>query len=716
MAADRVVLLDENTANQIAAGEVVERPASAVKELVENAVDAGATQIVVALEDGGKQSIIVSDNGSGMTRSDAILSLQRHATSKIRTADDLFAIRTLGFRGEAMPSIASVSRMTITTKPADEESGTRLVIVGGDIQSVEETAARDGTTIEVSELFFNTPARMKFLKSTPTEVARVVEIVGQLAVAYPAIAFRLRQGTQEAFATPGTGEPLAALAAVWGRDIARKLIPIRHEGGGLNVTGFVATPDTSRPGRSHELIFVNRRPIKSRLIGHALEEAFRALTPDSRYPIGAISVEIHPDLVDVNVHPTKTEVKFTRDGEVHHAVSQAVKGALLAYGIVPQARITTPVSTTLQTPQTTLGFSSSTPNATTASPFHDAASAFATAIAGFMPLETFADAALDVNREANREAATSNVPDPFSPSEMRNTADGVDAENGSATHNIDTKNSENNAGSAYASSERGPDTATEPDSGASEIHASRSDKGENSDLHAETANDVPADGAQNQGDSSVENTPQTEEWQVRPRPRPFAEQLREFKVLGQARNTYIIALTPNGIAVIDQHVAHERVLYERLTVKRFANGIPVQRLTIPITVNLGRREALLLAEHCDSFTQAGWDIAAFGKDSFVVRSVPAMLVNKPYEKILRDMIDELVNQTVSRRLLVQQEHVTITNACKMAVKAGDPMNLEEMQGLLEQLAETENPYLCPHGRPIVVTISFHELDKQFKRA
>ena len=410
MAADRVVLLDENTANQIAAGEVVERPASAVKELVENAVDAGATQIVVALEDGGKQNIIVADNGFGMTRSDAILALQRHATSKIRTADDLFAIRTLGFRGEAMPSIASVSRMTITTKPADEESGTRLVIAGGDIQSVEETAARDGTTIEVSELFFNTPARMKFLKSTPTEVARVVEIVGQLAVAYPAIAFRLRQGTQEVFATPGTGEPLAALAAVWGRDIARKLIPIRHEAAGLNVTGFVATPDISRPGRSHELIFVNRRPIKSRLIGHALEEAFRALTPDSRYPIGAIFVEIHPDLVDVNVHPTKTEVKFTRDGEVHHAVSQAVKSALLAYGIVPQARITTPASTTLQTPQTTLGFSASTtPNATTASPFHDAASAFATAIAGFMPLETFADAALQTSSETNSNANPESV-------------------------------------------------------------------------------------------------------------------------------------------------------------------------------------------------------------------------------------------------------------------------------------------------------------------
>jgi DNA mismatch repair ATPase MutL len=202
----------------------------------------------------------------------------------------------------------------------------------------------------------------------------------------------------------------------------------------------------------------------------------------------------------------------------------------------------------------------------------------------------------------------------------------------------------------------------------------------------------------------------------RPHPRPFAEQLREFKVLGQARNTYIIALTPDGIAVVDQHVAHERVLYERLTVKRFANGVPVQRLVMPVTLDLDRREALLLAEHCESFAAAGWEITPFGGESFLIRSVPAALANKRYERILRDMIEELVSQTVSRRLLVQRDHVTITNACKMAVKAGDPLTIEEMTGLLEQLAETENPYTCPHGRPIVVKIAFSELDKQFKRA
>ena len=639
MARDRVVLLDENTANRIAAGEVVERPASAVKELVENAIDAGATQIAVTLEEGGKVRILVADNGFGMTRTDAILALQRHATSKITSAEDLFAIQTLGFRGEALPSIASVSRFTLTTKPADEESGTHLTVHGGDLVEELAVAVRDGTSIEVADLFFNTPARLKFLKSTPTEVSRSMEVVGQLAVAYPEIAFRFRQGTAETFASPGSGEPLAALAALWGRDIARKLIPIRYEAQGLEVSGYIATPDLSRPGRSHELFFVNRRPIKSRLLNHALEEAFRALTPDARYPIAAVSIQISPDMVDVNVHPTKTEVKFTRDGELHHAVSQAVKGALLAYGIVPIARVQ---PAAVPAPDSTQG-------QLNLPPVRHAGEAFLSA--------------------SELQSGPESPPFPHS---------------GAFAAVEPTRTYMESAESVWNG------IAVVPD-------------------HEESRPFPSAPLPQ-------EECAADEEVTERPRPKPFAEQLRQFQVLGQARNTYIIALTPDGIAVVDQHVAHERVLYERLTVKRFSNGIPVQHLALPLTLGLSRREALLLSEHLPTFALAGWEIEAFGGESFVVRSIPAVLVKKPYEQILRDMVDELVHQTISRRLLVQQDHVTITNACKMAVKAGDPLTIPEMEGLLEQLAETENPYLCPHGRPIVVTIGFSDIDKLFKRA
>jgi len=702
MAADRVTLLDENTANRIAAGEVVERPASAVKELVENAIDAGATQITVTLIEGGKQGIRVVDNGFGMTRNDAVLALQRHATSKISSADDLFAIRTLGFRGEAMPSIASVSQMTLISKQSDCESGIELRIQGGDIVSIEEVASRDGTTIEVNDLFFNTPARLKFLKSTPSEVARCIEIVGHLAAAYPQISLRLHNGGHEVFATPGTGEPLAALAAVWGRDIARKLIPIHQEGLGLSVSGWMATPDTSRPGRSHELFFVNRRPIKSRLLSHALEDAVRSLTPDSRYPIAAVFVEIQPDLVDVNVHPTKTEVKFTRDGEVHHAVSQAVKNALLAYGIVPRmtGSVTTPALAF--TPFANGGTQGDTGGRTGT----EIGSGGAQSVMPLRDYRGFSEPAPSsegytstAESIGNGRSQTSDPASDFSGevsrefSSIPNAGDEMPLHAASILASFAAQSGTRDTGDTI---EHGGASGDNPQ--ASGIFASAFSSVSTSELSSDSSNSCADD---------IQETP---------RPRPFADQLRDFKVLGQARNTYIVALTPDGLAVIDQHVAHERVLYERLTVKRFANGIPVQRLAVPLTLELARREALLLGEHCAAFASAGWEIAPFGKESFVVRAIPAMLTRKPYERILRDMIDELVNQTISRRLLVQQEHVTITNACKMAVKAGDPLTIPEMEGLLEQLAETENPYLCPHGRPIVVTIGFSDIDKLFKRA
>lgn len=596
----RVHLLDDNTANQIAAGEVVERPASVVKELVENAIDAGARQIRVVLEEGGKHRIRVQDNGCGMSRDDAILSLHRHATSKIRSAEDLFAVTTLGFRGEALPSIASVSRFEMLTKAGEDPVGTRILVVGGVVEQVEDVATQDGTVVDVSHLFFNTPARLKFLKSTPTELARSLDMVGHLAVAYSGIAFRVFHGEHEVFATPGTGEVLASLTAVWGRDVARRLVPIEYSVPGIVVRGYVATPDVSRPGRSHELFFVNCRPVRSRLLCHAVEEAVRSLTPDGRYPVAAVFVEIDPGMVDVNVHPTKVEVKFTQDSDVHHAVTRAVKAALLDYGMVPAAQ----------------------------------------------------PAAVSVSGPARPDAVLLSI--------------------GAGDSDVQV------AGERGA---RPPDAVvTDP-------------------LHSllpavETVDEAVAPPA---------------------RPRPFAEQLRAFRVLGQIQNTYIVASTEQGIAVIDQHVAHERVLYERLTVARNSHGIPSQRLVVPLTLHLGRREAVLLEQHCADFATAGWEIAPFGGESFVVRAVPALIAQKPYEQILRDMIDELVHQAVSRRLLVQREHVTITNACRMAVKAGDPLTMEEMEGLLQQLAETENPYLCPHGRPIVVTISLRDLDRLFKR-
>ncbi len=598
-------LLDENTANRIAAGEVVERPSSVVKELVENAIDAGAHLIEIRLEEGGKRRIEVLDDGCGMSPEDAVLALQRHATSKIRTSDDLFAIRTLGFRGEALPSIASVSRMTLTTRQAGEAVGTRVEVEGGNILRVGEVGGREGTHVVVEDLFHNTPARLKFLKATATETARAVDTAANLAIAYPHIAIRMHQGRQVLFETPGGGDARVALGAVWGRDIARKLIPILHESPGLVVRGYVCTPDISRPGRSHELVFVNGRPVRNRLICHALEEAFRSLTPESRFPVGAIFVEIDPSMVDVNVHPSKTEVKFTQDRDVHHAAYRAVKDALLAYGILPVIGGEGLSISSGARPAPTSPEQRSLPGAE----FRQYAAA---AVEAFRPI----------------------LPDSRPPAH--------------------------------------------PEVDAPAVYA---------------ADEVSSAG-----------------------PRPFAEQLRGFRVLGQAANTYIVAVTAHGVAFVDQHTAHERVLYERLTRQRTEQGVASQHLAVPITLTLGAAEAALVSQRLGDFAAIGWEIEEFGRESFLVRAAPVYARSRNPEGLLRDMIDELAHLSVARRLVVQREHVTITNACKMAVKAGDPLNLEEMQGLLQQLAETENPYLCPHGRPIVVTVPFTELERRFKRA
>lgn len=596
--ANLVALLDEQTANRIAAGEVVERPASAVKELVENAIDAGATQIEVSLEDGGKRRIQVSDNGIGMSPNDAVLALQRHATSKIRTADDLFDIATLGFRGEALPSIGSVSNLTLTSKDPSEPAGVCVIVRGGSVDRVDELGMRDGTTVTVEDLFYNTPARLKFMKSTPAELARCVEVVGQLAASHPQIAFRLTHGNQPLFSSPGNGDQVSALAAIWGRDIARNLMPIQYDSLGLAVRGYVGSPDIHRSGRSHELFFVNCRPIKSRLLSHALENAMRTFTPEGRFPVAAVFIEIAPNLVDVNVHPTKTEVRFTRDGDVHHAVSAAVKSAIERYGILPTV---------------TDGFVVGVGDPSAAG----SAAAVTQASMDDPDVQRVAKAALDLTLPI--AAAT-----PVMPSE-------------------------------------------------------------------EALSDAQP-------------------------VRPFAEQLRGFRVMGQVQNTYIVAATEHGVAFIDQHVAHERVLYERLTTGRLSHGVPVQRLTEPLTITFGAAEAALLRTSLEAFQASGWEIEPFGRDSFLVRAVPAYAPRRGQANLLRDMVDELAHLSVARRLIVQRDHVTITNACKMAVKSGDPLTIEEMKGLLEQLADTENPYMCPHGRPIVVTVPFLEIDRRFKRA
>lgn len=612
---NRIALLDEHTANRIAAGEVVERPASVVKELVENCIDAGATQITVTLEEGGKDLIKVTDNGCGMTRDDAVLSLQRHATSKIRDANDLEAIRTLGFRGEALPSIASVSMMEVVTRHEAGIDGVRLEVEAGTIVNLESVGAPQGTTISVRRLFFNTPARMKFLKTTQTELGHVTDLMGQFAMAYPSISFRLVHNSREMLASPATGNPLNSITQVMGKDVAKQLVPVSFETPAMQVSGFISNPSLTRINRREQIFFVNGRPIKSKTITHAVDQAYRGLLQPGRYPVAVVFVNVVPELVDVNVHPTKAEVKFSSEHEIHSAVHRAVNEALMAGAAAPTI---THVPTQQRSGQ----------------PFNLTPDQSAPRQGQLITDRQVDNAAFTEALARRREEAIAagGQPDPF---------------------------------------------VWEKGAG------------------------VPVE------DSPV---PEADFEAVR------TVALSNVRVVGQARNTYILAQCDDGVLIIDQHVAHERVLYDRMRKSEDEKGAVVQRLIVPVTLSLSAREVAVVAQRLDYLSKAGYELEEFGGNTYMMRGAPVTVKPADAEAVLRDMIQELVELSVAKHLLIRPDQVLITAACKMAVKAGEPLSMEEMQRLVDDLLQCDNPFVCPHGRPIVVSLSNWELDRKFRRA
>ena len=563
----------------------MERPASVVKELVENALDAGARRIEIDLRDAGRTLIRVADDGCGMGPEDAEAALQRHATSKITDTAELDDVGTLGFRGEALPSIASVGRMTLSTAEGD---GLRHVVrvEGGAIQPLTGGAGPRGTEIVVEDLFYNTPARLKFLKSDTTELGQAMDHVARYAMAYPHVAFTLRHNDQLAIATSGDGDLHAAVADVWGRETARTLAPIATEAAGIRLKGLVSPPHITKPTRAFQHVFVNGRPVRTRTLTAAIDGSFRDLTPERRYPLLVLMLELPGDLVDVNVSPTKSEVKFQREGAVFEAVRVAIRGALMNYGMMPDAA----------------GIAAANEALAAVRAFHSP------------PVEDF--------RLVAPEAPAA-----------------------------------------------GPTT---PTLAVPQI------------LEAKAA-------------------------------LPFADLLDGLRVIGQVMNTFIVAETTHGVVLIDQHVAHERVLYEYLCGIRGQAAIERQPLLVPQTLELDRRSAVLLRERVKELTDVGFDLEPFGGESYVVRAVPAALRGRDPIRVLKELVEELVEATVTRKLVPTREQIWITTSCHMAVKAGDPLKLPEMERLIEDLATTENPYLCPHGRPITATLSRDAMLRLFKR-
>jgi DNA mismatch repair protein MutL len=598
--------------NQIAAGEVVERPASVVKELLENALDAGSSRIDIELVDSGKTLIRVSDNGIGMSGVDAQSALQRHATSKISSTEDLLGVRTLGFRGEALPSIASVSHMTLSTATED---GLRTVIRvdGSQIEPPTAVAGPKGTDITVEELFFNTPARLKFLKSDTTELGASLEVVSKYAIGYPNVAFSLTHNGQNALQTSGDGDGLAAVADVWGRELARSMASVHTDLAGMSLRGFVSPPHITKPTRAYQYLFVNGRPVRTRMLTAAIDQAFRDLTPEKRFPLLVLLVEMDPARVDVNVSPTKSEVKFQSEGQAFDAIRMSLKSALMEHGMMPNAAGIAAANEAIA--------------ATRPAPF----------FGGWQP-SSGGPSVFEASLQAQR---------PLEPFQL---------------------------------------TAPEPNQ---------------TSLYALTPDASPL--------STQPFQPATEG------ALPFVSLLDGLRIIGQSMNTFIVAETNHGLVLIDQHVAHERILYEYLCGLKGPSAIEKQTLLIPQTLHLDKRSAVLLRERIDEVIRVGFDLEPFGGESYVVRAVPAAVRGKDPIRILRDLVEELVEATVTRRLVPTREQIWITSSCKMAVKAGDLLSMAEMEKLVTDLATTENPYLCPHGRPITITLSRDALFRMFKR-
>jgi DNA mismatch repair protein MutL len=610
----KVHRLDELTINKIAAGEIVERPASVIKELVENAIDAGATRIEIEIQNGGRQLIKIVDNGCGMEREDAVLAVERHSTSKITVSDDLWSLDTLGFRGEALPSIAAVSRFEIITKTPDQPFGTYLEIDFGMLKKVKDIGAADGTTMIVHDLFYNIPARLKYLKTIPTETGYISEIVARLALGYPNINFRLQHHQYELLFTPGNGNLEETIVAVFGKEVAKEMIPVSEAAADLKISGYCGKPSIARNNRNYEIFFVNRRLFHSRNLGAAVEKAYHTLLPIARYPFIILFLAIKPDQVDVNVHPAKREVKFAHDTEifkpVYHAVLNAIKQSsfIAEWGVGPES------DAAQQLPIPERPKPSATAPASITFEYHEfGASHPPAAWQETAPVE--AASPLSEQPAPGREKLSGQEPEPVATAAL---------------------------------------VANEP-----------------------------------------EETP--------------------FRVYPNAfRNTYIIASDAKGLLIIDQHAAHERILYEKYLAQTKA-VVATQALLIPLTFDLNYAQYKLVAERLTFFSEIGFELEAFGGKTIAIRSVPLSLLNYDYEQIILDLIEQYTNFKSFKNPAEIKESFLVTMACRTAVKAGDALKQVEMEQLIADLFQCDNPYTCPHGRPTIFRLSTEELAKKFLR-
>ncbi len=653
--ANRIRILDPITANQIAAGEVVERPASVVKELVENAVDAGACRIEVEVIGAGADLIRVTDNGCGMNREDTVLALQRHATSKISVPADLAEIGTLGFRGEALPSIASVSHLELITREPHVLTGTRVKVTGGKVEGVLDTGCPQGTTVIVRDLFFNTPARRKFLKSDATELGQISDLLGRISMAYPGIAFKLVHQTRILLHTPGSGNLLDPLMQIFGKELAREMIPIKSEGDNVNLEGYLGRPHLARSSRTYQSFFINGRYVRSKALTRAIAEGYHTLVPANRYPVVVLNLTLPVNTVDVNVHPSKLEVRFAREvvltGFVTTAVRSTLAETLLIPGLAGERETPPGWDCVPRYPGEQIEWSLQHLHAGDRNELREE------------PVPETGTAAQYIGKEIS-------APDPFMEELPLDPAGNV----GGAEPGLE----EQEPG--------GKPSGREP-------------------VEAEQPEAVAALAGVRAGESTItESTGANKNGK-----------LPDLIPMGQIGLTYIVARGPDGLYILDQHAAHERINYERLWERAARNAGEAQLLLEPLTLELTNQELELLVENIALFRDSGFLLEFFGGNTFLLRGRPADLTEKDPRTIIRDLLDVFMDgpRTIEARKL--REEFIYMLACKSSIKASESLSQVEMEHLIWQLGRTENPFSCPHGRPTLIAITSGELAKRFQR-
>ena len=707
----RIRVLPDQVANQIAAGEVVDRPASVVKELLENALDAGAMRIRVEVEAGGRKLIRIADDGCGMNRDDALLAFERHATSKLRTVDDLLKIATLGFRGEALPSIASVARVTLETSTGlqagnSAEVGTRIAIAGGKILHVDDAAPPRGTTIAVADLFFNTPARRKFLRAESTELAHVTALVTHYALAHPEKHFELVSASHTIVSAPPVARTAERIFQVFGKDTLAQLLPVAaelpleraglpepppwkrdpnepaREPGTLRLSGFFSKPELQKLNRNSIYIFVNKRLIRDRLLLHALTEAYRNVIPPTSSPVVLLFLEVPPEEVDVNVHPAKTEVRFRQSTRLHDFVRDSLRMALVkarpAAGFLAALESQPTASPSLMPPAT-----SPLPVSPESPPLDSDMAAIGTATAKAFPFQ------LTPHQPA---PAPGNLP--FAPGDSNR---GNIRPSGFAPASFDRQAFAEAATTLFrpgnhSGPEMGCGPSPEPLMNGSQV------------ARLEVSRVSPAAAT---ASIEAEQSAST------------LNHLASLKPLGQLRDSFILATGEDGLWIIDQHVAHERVLFEKILRERRVEKVQRQRLLMPLLVELKPDQMVVFAAIAEELERNGFEVEPFGPQTLAVKAAPIGLDGAALERMLAEVIEQSAafpdQVTQNHNLTSLRMRIAASIACHSAIKVNTPLDPVRIEWLLDELAKTEHPTSCPHGRPIALLYSWKEIQRAFHR-